>query len=114
MLRKARGWTYKDRKTLKQIYESLPKISKVIEKRQLAFAGHCARSTEAPQPVQHLVFWEAPAKFVRGQGATMTYIKMMKKRLGIEAVQMKRDAINREGHWKPSKRQTLNAAPVLL
>ena len=112
MLRKARGWTYKDRKTLKQIYESLPKISEVIEKRQLAFAGHCARSTGTPQPVQHLVFWEAPAKFVRGQGATMTYIKMMKKRLGIEAVQMKRDAINREGHWKPSKRQTLNAAPV--
>ena len=51
MLRKARGWTYKDRKTLKQIYESLPKISEVIERRQLAFAGHCERSTDAPQLV---------------------------------------------------------------
>ena len=71
----------------------------MIKERQVTFAGHCARCTDAPQPVQHLVFWEAPAKFVRGKGATMTYLRMMKNRLGIDVKQMKRDATNRQGHW---------------
>ena len=54
---------------------------------------------DTPQPVQHLVFWEAPAKFIRRKGASMTYLKMMKNYLGIGTQQMKRDAINRQGHW---------------
>ena len=47
----------------------------------------------------NLVFWEAPAKFIRGKGASMTYLRMMKKYLGIGTQQIKRDAINRQGHW---------------
>ena len=87
------------RKTNVEIYGDLPRISGVVKKRQIAFAGHCARCTNTPQPVQHLVFWEAPAKFIRGKGASMTYLRMMKKYLGIGTQQMKRDAINRQGHW---------------
>ena len=73
LLRKAKGWTFHDRKTNAEVYGDLPRISDVVKRRQVAFAGHCARSTDAPQPIQHLVFWEAPAKFIRGKGATMIY-----------------------------------------
>ena len=70
LLRKAKGWTFRDRKTNVELYGDLPKISDVVMRRQTAFAGHCVRCTDAPQPVQHLVFWEAPAKFIRGKGAS--------------------------------------------
>ena len=99
LLRKAKGLTYHERRTNLQLYGDLPKISDVVKKRQVAFAGHCARCTNTPQPVQHLVFWEAPAKFIRGKGASMTYLRMMRNYLGIGTQQMKRDAINRQGHW---------------
>ena len=99
LLRKAKGWTFRDRKTNVEVYGDLPRISDVAKKRQVTFAGHCARCTDAPQPVQHLVFWEAPAKFVLGKGATMTYLRMLKNRLGIDVNQMKRDAASRRGHW---------------
>jgi hypothetical protein len=99
LLRKAKGFTYHERRTNLQLYGDLPKISDVVKKRQVAFACHYARCTNTPQPVQHLLFWEAPAKFIRGKGASMTYLRMMKNYLGIGTQQMKRDAINRQEHW---------------
>ena len=78
LLRKAKGWTFRDRKTNVELYGDLPNISDVVRRRKIAFAGHCVRCTDAPQPVQHIVFWEAPAKFIRGTRATMTYHRMMK------------------------------------
>ena len=68
LLRKAKGWTYRGKKRNEEVYGGTPKITETIEKRQLAFAGHCARCTDAPQPIQHLVFWEAPSKIKKGKG----------------------------------------------
>ena len=98
LLRKAKGWMFRDRKTNVELYGALPKISEVVKSRQVAFAGHCARYTDASHPIQHFVFWEASAKFVRGKGAIMTYLQ----RLGNDIDQMKRDATNRQGHWSNS------------
>lgn len=84
LLRKANGWTYRDRMTNEEVYGNTPKITKTIEKRQLAFAGHCARCTDAPQPVQHLVVREAPSKLKGGNRACMAYMTMLTNKLGIK------------------------------
>lgn len=41
---KSLGWTYRDRKTLTEIYGYLKKTSEIIRKRRLEFIGHCLRS----------------------------------------------------------------------
>ncbi len=67
-------------------------------KRQVSFAGHCTRYIDAPQPVQFLVFWESPAKFIRSEGAAMAYLWMMKNRLGID-IPNKEGYKNDQKHW---------------
>ena len=54
LLRKARGWTYKDHETLAEIYGEVPKVTTAIKDRRLQFIGHCIRCARCTQPVPNL------------------------------------------------------------
>ena len=76
LLRKALGWSYKDRKTLNEIYGNLKKPSEMLQRRRLEFVGHCLRSHQ--QAAGQLALWEAPNKRLRqGQGRGHTQIKQI-------------------------------------
>ena len=46
LLRHALGISWRDHVTNEELYGDLPKISDVVRRRRLQFAGHCARSDE--------------------------------------------------------------------
>ena len=69
MLRKARGWTFKDRKTLDQNHGSLPRISKIVERRQTQGTAHKAMMLYSLHSTSHSGRLQ-PSK---SQGAMMTY-----------------------------------------
>ena len=111
-LRKAKGWTYNERKKNVQLYGEPHKISSVVKKRQVAFVGYCARCPNTPQPVQHLVFLEAGLKFIRGKGDSMRMMRI----IILVSVRSKFKKIQSIDKVTESKHhsQLVNAAPVIL
>jgi len=82
------------------LYRKLPKISLVIRRRRLQFAGHCIRAEK--QCISKLILWHPPGNVTRGQGNIMTYPKLLLKDLTGIAVtyeDIKNLAMDRE-HWK--------------
>ena len=75
LLHKSLGWTYKDRKTLEEIYGELQEPSEILWNRRLEFVGHCLRSEN--QPVGKMALWQSSNTLKKGQGRRLTHIKQI-------------------------------------
>ena len=81
LLRRAQNISWKQHKTLREIYCGLPRISDVVRKRRLRFAGHCYRASN--EAVSSLVLWK-PAPVTRRRGRKLSYPDLISRDSGIE------------------------------
>ena len=79
LLRYASGVHWSDHITNAVLYGDLPKISLVIKRRRLRFAGHCIRAIH--QPVSQLVLRQPISGFRRGGASVLTYPKVIQSDL---------------------------------
>ena len=81
MLRKALDVSWKKHMTNKELYDHLPKITTIISKRRLQFAGHCKRSEG--KVVSELVTWR-PTQGKRSAGRpTTTFVDLLHQDTGF-------------------------------
>ena len=55
LLRRGLNMSWKSHPSLKDIFADLPRISSLVRKRRVQFAGHCARASDELLPL-HLLF----------------------------------------------------------
>ena len=99
LLRNALNIHWTTRTTDADLYKGIPKVTVRLRARRLQFAGHCFRSNEhAPQPVSDLVL-AVPRALRRGQGARLTYPKMLARDVGVPVADLAGYMSHRE-NWR--------------
>ena len=97
MLRTVLNISWKDHPTLQEIYGDTPRISQILQKRRLKFAGHCYRS--AHEPVSKLVLW-APTQGKRGRGRpAINYINQISRDTGLNLDELGKTMEDRD-QWR--------------
>ena len=85
LLRRIQDISWRQHKTIKEIYAGLPRVSVVVCKRRLRFAGHCYRaSTEAVSP---LVLWK-PTSTSGRRSRKLSYPDVISRDSGIEVSEL--------------------------
>ena len=95
LLRHALGISWRDHVTNEELYGDLPKISDVVRRRRLQFAGHCARSDELAADA---VLWQPNGNRNRGRPAH-TYRRLLEKDTGL-CTQELRTAMLSRTNWR--------------
>ena len=96
LLRRAQNISWRQHKTLREIYCGLPRISNIVRKRRVRFAGHCYRASN--EAVSSLVLWK-PAHVTRKRGRKLSYPDVIARDSGIE-VQDLATAMSDRPTWK--------------
>ena len=68
LLRRVLNLSWRQHPTIATIYGDLPKISTVLKRRRVQFAGHCARATD--ELVSPFVLWKHPSSHRRSRKLT--------------------------------------------
>ena len=68
LLRRVQNLSWKNHPTLETIYGDLPRISSILTKRRVQFAGHCARASD--ELVSSFVLWRHPSSHKRSRKLT--------------------------------------------
>ena len=68
LLRRVQNLSWKNHPTLETIYGDLPRISSILRKRRVQFAGHCARASN--ELVSSFVLWRHPSSHGRSRKLT--------------------------------------------
>ena len=68
LLRSVHNLSWQNHPTLETIYEDLPRVSNLVYKRRVQFAGHCARATD--ELVSSFVLWRHPSSENRSRKLT--------------------------------------------
>ena len=84
LLKKVQNLNWADHPTLNQIYNNLPRISRILTSRRLQFAGHCFRAKE--EIISRLLFW-SPTGLVRSR--KLTFLDTLKRETGLEIEEIK-------------------------
>ena len=95
LLRHALGISWRDHVTNEELCGDLPKISDVVRRRRLQFAGHCARSDELAADA---VLWQPNGNRNRGRPAH-TYRRLLEKDTGM-CTQELRTAMLSRTNWR--------------
>ena len=98
MLRKVLNISWRQHLTNKELYNGLPKVSNVIRKRRLTFAGHSYR--QHGDPVSDLVLWQ-PKHGKRQKGCpAKTFIDILKEDTGLNNEQELATCMEDRSVWK--------------
>ena len=95
LLRHALGISWRDYVTNEELYGDLPKISDVVRRRWLQFAGHRARSDELATDA---VLWQPNGNRNRGRPAH-TYRRLLEKDTGLCAQELRTAMLSRT-NWR--------------
>ena len=68
LLRRVLNLSWKNHPTLEAIYGDLPRISSLVRKRRVQFAGHCARASD--ELASTFVLWRHPSSHKRSRKLT--------------------------------------------
>ena len=68
LLRRVLNLSWKSHPSLKDIYGDLPRISSLVRKRRVQFAGHCARASD--ELISSFVLWRHPSSHRRSRKLT--------------------------------------------
>ena len=96
LLRRAQNISWRQHKTLKEIYKGLPRISDVVCKRRVRVAGHCHRASN--EAVSSLVLWK-PRSTTSKKGRKLSYPDVISRDSCIE-VQDLATAMSDRPFWK--------------
>ena len=68
LLQRVQNLSWKNHPTLETIYGNLPRISSILTKRRVQFAGHCARASD--ELASTFVLWRHPSSVKRSRKLT--------------------------------------------
>ena len=68
LLRRVQNLSWKNHPTLETIYGNFPRISSILMKRRVQFAGHCSRTSD--ELASSFVFWRLPSSHKRSRKLT--------------------------------------------
>ena len=68
LLRRVQNLSWKNHPTLETIYGNLPRISSILMKRRVQFAGHCSRASD--ELASSFVLWRLPSSHKRSRKLT--------------------------------------------
>ena len=95
LLRRVQNLSWKNHPTLETIYGDLPRISSILRKRRVQFAGHCARASN--ELVSSFVLWRHPSS--HGRSRKLTFPDIICRDTSLEKQDLLTAMSDRE-YWK--------------
>ena len=95
LLRRVLNMSWKSQPSLKDIYGDLPRISSLVRKRLVQFAGHCARASD--ELISSVVHWRHPSLHRRSR--KLTFPDIISRDTAIPKEDLLTAMTNRE-YWK--------------
>ena len=95
LLRRVLNMSWKSHPSLNDVYGELPRISSLVRKRRVQFAGHWARASD--ELISSFVLWRHPSS--RGRSRKLTFPDIVSRDTGIPKEDLLAAMTDRE-YWK--------------
>ena len=96
LLRRVLNLSWRNHPTLETIYGDLPRVSNLVCKRRVQFAGRCARATD--ELVSSFVLWRHPSPDNRSR--KLTFPDRIRRDLAIPTTENLLAAMKDREYWK--------------